>query len=379
MPTAIDRLTDAFNDAFARLGDSAPHDRRVVVSSWPSLPVEVVRACRLELVVATGSMAVTPAADAHLEPALFSARLRRLVDAALSGRLAHVAQVVIPRTSDPDYKCFLYLCEFARRGLAVPSAPTALFDLLQSDGPHVCRHVAERTHGLLDRLAGVSGHRPSDDELRDEITATNAARAAARQLAALRGATPRVTGSQAFPLLGAFWHVPPLEYALLANEAATELAARPTLRGSRVLLAGAPVDGTGLHAAIESRGAVVVDELTAWTSAAAAEDVSCDDDPIAALAGSYRRQSIGPRLPAATLRDRLERRLEHVDAVVVSLPEDDATFGWDYPALRDRLAARGLPHAVLRGDPHRDATQADGERLDSALDAADRRRGSTHG
>jgi hypothetical protein len=377
--TAITTLTAAFNDGFARLGESVDRDRRVVVTSWPSVPVEVIRACRLQLVVATGSTAATPAADAHLEPALFPGRLRQLVDAALAGRLAHVARVVIPRTSDADYKCFLYLREFARIGPAATMAPTVLFDLLQSDGPHVRRHDAERTRALVDALTGTSGHRPSDDALRGEIEATNAARTAARRVAALRRGTPRISGTQAFPLLGAFWHVPPREYASLANQVAEDLASRSPLGGPRVLLAGAPVDGIALHAAVESRGAVVVDELTAWTSAAAADDVRCDGDPIAGLADSYRRQSIGPRLPASIARDRAERLLDHVDAVVVSLPDDDATFGWDYPALRDRLASRGLPHAVLRSDPHRGVTPADGRQLDSLLAAADRHRASHHG
>jgi hypothetical protein len=195
---------------------------------------------------------------------------------------------------------------------------------------------------------------------------------------ALRRGAPRVSGKEVFPLLGAFWHVAPREYAVLASQAADDLAACPPLRGPRVLLAGAPVDGIDLHAAIESRGAVVVDELSAW-SGAADDDVQCDEDPIAALAGVYRRRSIGPRLPAGAMRDRAECVLDHIDAVVVSLPEDDATFGWDYPALRDRLTARGLPHAVLRGDPHRPLTPDDGQRLDSLVEAADRRRPSHHG
>ena len=373
MTTAIDTLTAAFNDAFAHLGESADLDRHVVVTSWPSVPVEVIRASRLRLVVAKGSTVATPLADGHLEPGLFPARLRQLVDAALAGRLAHVARIVIPRTSDPDYKCFLYLREFVRLGLAGAMAPTALFDLLHSDGAHVGRYDVERTHALLDVLADASGHRPSNDELRAEIELTNAARAAARRLVALRRGAPRVSGKEAFPLLGAFWHVPPGEYAALANQAAEDLASRPPLRAPRVLLAGAPVDGIDLHAAIESRGAVVVDELSPWSGPAAGDDVPCDEDPIAALAEAYRRRSIGPRLPAGAMRDRAERVLDHIDAVVVSLPEDDATFGWDYPALRDRLTARGVPHAVLRGDPHRLLTPADGQRLDSLVEAAERR------
>lgn len=378
MATAIATLTAAFNDAFGRLGESPAQDAHVVVASWPSVPVEIVRACRLRLVVATGSAAPTPVADAHLEPGLFPGRLRRLVDAAIGGRLAHVARVVIPRTSDPDYKCFLYLRELVRIGRTGAMAPTELFDLLYSGDAHVRRYTIERTRALLDTLTGASGHRASDDELREEIAATNTARAAARRLVALRRGTPRVAGTEIFPLLGAFWHLPPREYAWLANQAADDLAAAPPLRGPRMLLAGAPVDGTELHAAIESRGGVVVAEFSPWSSAEAGDDVRCDEDPIAALTDVYR-MSIGPRLPAGAMRNATEALLDHVDAVAISLPDDDATFGWDYPALRDRLTARGLPHAVLRADPHRAQTPADGERLDSLVEAADRRARAHHG
>ena len=374
MSTAIDTLTAACNNAFAQLGQSAEHDRRVVVTSWPSLPVEIVRACELRLVVTSASTRATPAADAHLEAGLFPGRVRQLVDAALGGRLSSVARVVIPRTSDSDYKCFLYLREFVRGGLAAAMAPTALFDLLQSDGPHVRRHNVACTRALLNSLAATSSHHPSDDEVRDEIRVTNVARAAVRRLAALRIGAPRASGTELFPVLAAFWHVPPREYTRLANQVAEDLSDRSPLRGPQVLLAGAPVDGIGLHAAIESRGAVVVDELSAWSSPGTDDDVRCDEDPIAALADAYRRRTIGPRLPIGTMHDRVKRALGHVDAVVISLPEDDATFGWDYPALRDDLTARGLPHAVLRGDDHGVLTPADAERIERLVDAATQRR-----
>lgn len=373
MSTAINTLTAAFADAFGQLGASAEHDRRVVVTSWPSLPVEIIRASGLRLVVAKTSTAATPAADAHLEPGLFPGRAHQLVDAALAGRLSHVARVVIPRTSDSDYKCFLYLREFVRGGLASAMAPTVLFDLLQSDAPHVCRHNVERTRALLDVLADASGHRPSDGELREEIRVTNTARAAARRLVTLRIGAPRVSGMELFPLTGAFWHLPPREYASLATQAAEELANRPPLPGPRVLLAGAPVDGTDLHTAIESRGAVVVDEISAWSSAGTEDDVPSEEDPLAALTDACRR-TIGARLPAGAMRARVERALDRVDAVVVSLPEDDATFGWDYPELRERLTARGLPHAVLRGSVPKSLSSDEGERIERLVHAANRRR-----
>ncbi len=94
-----------------------------VVASWPSVPVEILRATGFRPVFARGAADPTPAADAHLEPRIFPNRLRRLVEDALTGRLSSAARIVIPRTSDADYKCFLYLREFVRRGMATAVAP----------------------------------------------------------------------------------------------------------------------------------------------------------------------------------------------------------------------------------------------------------------
>jgi benzoyl-CoA reductase/2-hydroxyglutaryl-CoA dehydratase subunit BcrC/BadD/HgdB len=157
-----------------------------------------------------------------------------------------------------------------------------------------------------------------------------------------------------------------------AGEAADRISARPPLDGPRVLLTGAPVDGPALHQAIESHGAIVVAEIGPWGLGAAGDDVRLDEDPVAALADKYRTDAIGARTPVDSIRRWTERALDEVDAVVVSLPPEDAVFGWDYPALRDRLDARGIPHVCLRGDPYQPLTPADHARLETMVSAASR-------
>jgi benzoyl-CoA reductase/2-hydroxyglutaryl-CoA dehydratase subunit BcrC/BadD/HgdB len=220
---------------------------------------------------------------------------------------------------------------------------------------------------------------PSADDLRREIVRTNAARAAARRLVALRRPVPRVAGAEVFPLLVAFWEMDPDRYAEMVSEAATRIAARPPLAGPRVLLTGAPVDAHTLHEVIESHGAVVVDEVGPWGSGAAGDDVRIDDDPVAALADKYRVDSIGARTPVDALRGLTHSRLAEVDAVVVSLPPDDAVFGWDYPALRDVLQARRIPHICLRCDPYDTPTPADHAALDAMVSAVSRLQEARHG
>jgi len=378
---AIATLTAAFNATFTSPDFAADRDGPAVVISWPSVPIEIVRGAGLRPTFVRGgaiSTAATPTADEHLEPEIFPTRLRYLVDAALTGRLDRAARIIVPRTSDPDYKSFLYLREFVRRGIARSLPPTILFDLLQSGGPDVRAYDAARVRALFDELALVTGRRPSLDDLQQEIARTNAARSVARRLVALRRGAPRdkpriwprIRGTEVLPLLGAFWQLPPSEYAFLADEAVEDIAQRPPLEGPRVLLAGAPVDGPVLHAAIESHGAIVVEEVGPWGSGAAGDDVAYSGDPLLALGDKYRRDAIGPRTPIDALRGALSRMLDSIDLVVVSLPPEDTAFGWDYPELRDLLQARRIPHTCLRGDPYRPLTSADHDRLDTLVGAA---------
>ncbi|MEO8466425.1 MAG: 2-hydroxyacyl-CoA dehydratase family protein [Gammaproteobacteria bacterium] len=364
--TALAELTADFEQPFEALGRDAVQDQSTVVISWPSVPIEIIRAAGFRPVLARGLPLPTPAADAVLEPGLFPSRLRQLVEAALTGRLKNIAALIVPRTSDSDYKCFLYLREFERLG-DVRLPPVLLFDLLQSAGPEVPAYDRARTAALRERLSALAGRQISHDDLAVEIAATNAARAAARRLGALRRGEPRVTGSEAFPLLAAFWQCAPERYAALAAAAVDAFAARSPLTGPRVLLVGAPVDGTGLHRAIGSKGGTVSAESSAFTSAGAGEDVSAAVDPITALADKYRRDSITARLPVAVLERRIEDAVAAVDAVAVSLPPDDASFGFDYPRLCEFAARRSIPHAVLKGEPALPATAADLERIATLL------------
>jgi hypothetical protein len=368
--SAIVELRAAFDEPFWDLGRDAARDRETVLLSWPSAPIELVRAAGFAPVFARGAGAPTPAADRVLEPGLFPSRLRQLVEAALSGRLADVAAIVLPRSSDPDYKCFLYLRELTRRGIVAALPPVLLFDLLHSNGADVSAYNAGRARDLSARLSNLAGRPHRADDLSDTIVSANRARAAARRLHSMRSELPRIAGADALPLLGAFWQLEPERYAALANAIADTLARQSPLERRRVLVAGVPVDTPALHAAIEAEGAAVVAELSPFGGCGTRADVEIADDPFAALANHYGRESIDARLPVNVLMHTLDSLLGAVETVVVSQPPDDASFGWDYPRVRELLARRSVAHAVLSGDPALGATAADRARIRSLLGSA---------
>jgi hypothetical protein len=100
---------------------------------------------------------------------------------------------------------------------------------------------------------------------------------------------------------------------------------------------------------------------------------------VPALVEHYRNQSIDARLPVATLMRRIDESLDGVDAVVISLPPDDSSFGWDYPRVRELLGRRSIPHAVLQDDPVATATAAVCERVRRLLGAVRHERDTRRG
>lgn len=377
--SASEQLHAAFANPFRVLGNSAHADQDAVVLAWPTVPVEIVHAAGLRAVLPHAVSTPTPTADAAVEPGIFPARLLQLLEAALTGRLAHVAAVILPRTSDADYKCYLYLREFARRGIGGPYPPVLLFDLLQSAGEAVPRYNHARAQQLFTQLAGITGRQASADELGQSIVRANAARAAGRRLQALRGAAPRLQGAEALPMLGAFWQLPADSYARLAIDAAAAASTRPLRSGPRILLAGAPVDSPVLHAHVESLGATVVDEISPFGNDAVRRDVPTDVDPLAALVRHHGSDPGTPRTRRSERRLRIEAALAHVDAVIFCQPPDDATFGWDYPALRASLARRDIPQVLLAADPAAAVTDSASRVIGQLLDAATGEQAVRHG
>ena len=74
----IDELRAGFEEPFWALGGDASVDRGTVVVSWPSVPVELIRAAGFSPVFARGRATPTLAADRVLERDLFPNRLQQL-------------------------------------------------------------------------------------------------------------------------------------------------------------------------------------------------------------------------------------------------------------------------------------------------------------
>jgi benzoyl-CoA reductase/2-hydroxyglutaryl-CoA dehydratase subunit BcrC/BadD/HgdB len=356
-PTATDAIArlgyfyqNPMSDALAASATGVP----LVGITSNTVPWELIAAAGMYPIVLRSEDGPTPFADEFMEPNVFQPRIRSIFDQIVSRRWPLKA-VIIPRTSEQEYKLFLYLREIARQYPDNTLPPSYLYDLPHSRSEECRAYGLKVTLAFKDQLEAISGGSIAQDDVAKSVAESNAARSAVRSLIALRCETPRITGSLALSLIGPFWFTPRKQYAGLAQEAAANLRLVAALSAPRILVKGVSIDGLTLHSVLESFGAVVVSEDDWWGERSAGKDISVAGNPITACFEKYYSDSPSPRTFPASIADSWfeERSGNGIDGVVFYLPNDDYVFGWDYPGQKKFLDSLGIPSLVIREDPHR--------------------------
>jgi len=317
-----------------------------------TVPWELIAASGMFPVMLRSEAGATPFADAFMEPGIFQPRIRSIFDQIVAGRWP-LRAIILPRTSEQEYKLFLYLREIARQYPEKTLPPVYLYDLLHSRSEESRAHGLKVTFGLKKLLEEISGRSLATDDIATSIAESNSARSAVRSLVALRRGAPRISGCLALSLIGPFWFIPRKRYGELAHEAAASLQDSPALYGPRLLVKGVSIDQSELHSLLESFGAVVVSEDDWWGERSAGQDISTSTSPVEACFEKCYSDSPSPRIFPGTFADAWlnDRSREGIEGVVFYLPEDDYVSGWDYPRQKSFLDAHGIPSLLIREAP----------------------------
>lgn len=357
MPSALDTLRWHYQ---RRIVTALVHHKAgmsVVGYTSNTVPWELIRAtgCFPLLLSSPFDPLATaaPPGDKLMEPVIDS-RIRRLFNEILAGSWQFLKLLIIPRTSEPEHKLYLYLREVERQKISASLPPLWLYDLLHTRTPISRKYGLERTKALIDRLSQIGRITPKS--LSEATAESNLARAALRKIQSLRaGETPRIKGSDAVAISGAMYFMDRSAFAQGAKEAYREFKSAKPLRGPRLLIKGTPLPHPKLHEALESHGAVVVAEDDWWGSRAADTRIPAVRGTNAmkrAIFENYYLHAPSPRvLPSADADIWFQKRVKKgIDGVVFYLPPDDDVLGWDYPRQRDFAAARGIPSLLIRED-----------------------------
>jgi benzoyl-CoA reductase/2-hydroxyglutaryl-CoA dehydratase subunit BcrC/BadD/HgdB len=317
-----------------------------------TVPWELLSAAGLFPVMLRPPVSATPFADEYMEDNVFQPRIRRIFDQLVSGEWRFLDAVIIPRTSEQEYKLFLYLREVARTSRDVRMPPVYLYDLLHYRSAETHAYGLNRTHALKRQVEKIAGRLILRDELSRAIAESNTGRAAVRSLLRLREGAPRLRGSNALPLIGAYWFMDRAEYANIAQQAVVVIERRPPLHGARLIVKGLPLEHNGLHRLLESKDAVVVAEDDWWGTRCAGNDIPDQQDGISAVFEKYYFDAPSPRIfPPAIADEWFETAVRtRTDGVVFYLPPEDYVAGWDYPRQKLMLDKLGIPNIIVRGD-----------------------------
>jgi benzoyl-CoA reductase/2-hydroxyglutaryl-CoA dehydratase subunit BcrC/BadD/HgdB len=350
---AIERLTWHYKNPAAEAMASAANGMPVVGITSNTAPWELIRAAGAFPCVINSGNAHHPDISNFMEEDVFEKRIRAIFGAAISGGLQHLSLLLISRTSEQEYKLYLYLREVARQDPKRLIPPVYLYDLLHTRSSESYSYGLERTLHLKERLEKLTGQTIDNVALLQAIEESNSARRAIRKLLSLHLPEPRISGTEALALIGSSYFVNRDDYARLAEQAVKVIEQREPLAGKRILITGASLNHRGLHQAAEMHGAVVVAEDDWWGSQSAGRDVdNGSNDLLKAIFEKYYLDAPSPRLFPFEIADAWfqQASADGIDGVVFYLPSEDCVAGWDYPRRRRYLDDRKIPHLLVRED-----------------------------
>ena len=350
--SAIERLAWHYQHPFAQAMERAGKGIPVAGMTSSTVPWELLRAAGFFPLMLNPPSGPAPFATRFMEEGVFGSRIRGIFDGLATGAWPFLQMVVIPRTSEQEHKLYLYLREMARQGFATALPDLYLYNLLHARSREAEAYGLERTYDFKKHLEDQIGRCIEPGDLARVIEESNRAFRAIRSLLDLRrSAEPRVTGTEALELVGAVYFMGRAEYALLADEAMTELSRRPPVLGARILIKGSPLHHTGLHRAIEAHRAVVVAEDDWWCSRSLGNEIVTQRDMVRSIFEMYYADAPSPRVFPRDVADAwFLAEAAKVDGAVFYLPPEDDVLGWDYPRLRRTLDQRGIPSLLVRED-----------------------------
>lgn len=349
----INRLTGYYENPMAEAMASAARGIPVVGITSNTVPWELVRAAGAFPCIINSGNANHPDIGNYMEEDVFEKRIRAIFGAAISGGLEYLNLLLISRTSEQEYKLYLYLREVARQDVQSRIPPIHLYDLLHTRTPESYAYGLDRTLHLKERLEKMTGTPITSKALQQAVEESNSARRAIRKLLCMRRPEPKISGKEALALIGASSFICRDDYSRMAEQAVNLIEQRKPLPGVQVMIVGASLNHRGLHNAIESHGAVVVAEDDWWGSRSAGMDVDeSSDSLIQAIFEKYYFDAPSPRLFPFEIADAWfqQAAAEGIDGVIFYLPPEDCVAGWDYPRRRRYLEDRGIPCFLVRED-----------------------------
>ncbi len=141
-------LTGAWDSPLSHARARHAAGKSVALMSAHTVPRELLRAAGFDAVVYRPTAVSGAQVSPYLETEGLGTRARSFLESAMAGDLDFASVIVCSRSSEEDYKAFLYLREFCRQRLTSSLPPVWLYDLLQTRTPAARAYGLARTREL---------------------------------------------------------------------------------------------------------------------------------------------------------------------------------------------------------------------------------------
>ncbi len=336
---------------FVRDRIAPPKGGRCVGYMGSTVPVELIEAAGLTPFALIGEpRASTPLADRYME-VLFDPRVRSVFEGLLETSGRDLELIVLPRTADSLQRCYYYLCELKRMGVA-KLPPVKLYDLLHTPADSSARYNLQRTAEMRTALEEVAGAPISDAALAAAIKTSNARRRALAAMVALRRQTPaRITGEEALAVFEASTRMPAAAFTAALEQAIAETASR-AFTGPRVVIAGSGQDRPDLHRLVADLGGVVVGDHHTGGELIMGAPIDETLPPVQAISDHYHRTVASSRtFPTRPAEVAEFAKACSADAVIFVYDAEEEALTWDYPAQRRAVEAAGMAALAFPDQP----------------------------
>jgi benzoyl-CoA reductase subunit C len=300
------------------------------------------------------SEAITKA-DVHMET-IVCPFVRNVFDAALKGSYDYLDGLVVP-----------HLCDSIDRTTDIWSYHLQVPYFHFLNVPHVTddpsmEFMKEILRIFMSSLGAFTGHKITDEVLRQAIMAHNENRRLMRDLYSLRKwDPPLISGVEMTKVLVAAMSLPVEESSALIESVIQEVKQRArvsTGKSCRLMIIADQIDDVAVAQIIEGTGAWLVMDDISIGSKVYWPDADPNGDPVRAIAERYLRKLKLPTLVESgkTYRESLETRFGHlrtyidefrVEGVFLIVYKHCDPYGFEVPTVKSFIESTGTPVLYL--------------------------------
>lgn len=307
-------------------------------------PFELVRAAGMHPIELWGGASETSRASSYY-PAFYCSILMTLMERAVRGDYDGLDGVIVPTTCD-GLRNLEENWKFAKPEMRVIS----LVQPANRKADTARRYLVGELKRIAAELEDIASAKVTERALREAVGVYNAQKAAMRRFSEVAARhLDAVTPTRRHAVYAAARVMDPEAHTALVEELVAALEAEPAdaYKGMRVITTGVLIDSEALLSELEKNGLAVAGDLTIAESGRFSTDAPGRIDPYESIAGVWERvEGVSVALDPHKLRGPLIAELARergADGVVMDVLKFCEEEEFDYPVLKQQLAAEGIP------------------------------------